>query len=340
MASREKETCSASDEATCVSGDTTHDGDIRKLSDAARDMFVALWALGAASEESDAPSRAYYCYSGADSFAAASSSFRFLSLPQPESFRRAPQAQPLSEESEEAAATGDDGAARIRAIQGTCFFMRVGYWTYEVCPFKRVRQYHSETSKEGTSVHSEFVVGTYDASKDDWRASQLLYTQQFTMGDEGRSATVRIICPENRRDEDGLVIVHEPSVKHYVITLRVAAICTPAEGAAKPAAAAAAAANARAAAAAAAAAAAGMPQARAAEKMDMLAMPRSMPSAPLAEIATPQARLLSPIRGRCFQIVKDYWTYEYCPMKHVRQFHVEAHWLTSNPNPILTPTLY
>ena len=311
----------------------------RELGDA--DMFVALWALAAASEESDAPSRAYYCYSGADSFAAASSSssFRFLSLPQPESFRRAPQAQPLSEESEEAAATGDDGAARIRAIQGTCFFMRVGYWTYEVCPFKRVRQYHSETSKEGTSVHSEFVVGTYDASKDDWRASQLLYTQQFTLGDEGRSATVRIICPENRRDEDGLVIVHEPSVKHYVITLRVAAICTPAEGAAKPAAAAAAAANARAKAAA-AAAAAGMPQARAAERMGMLGMPRSMPSAPLAEIATPQARLLSPIRGRCFQIVKDYWTYEYCPMKHVRQFHVEAHWLTSNPNPILTPTLY
>jgi len=301
------------------------------------DMLIALWApLAAASEEGDAPSRAYYCYSGADSFAAASSSFRFLSLPQPESFRRAPQA-PLAgseEVSEEAAATGADGAARIRAIQGTCFFMRVGYWTYEVCPFKRVRQYHSETSKEGTSVHSEYVVGTYDASKDHWRASQLLYTQLFSMGDEGRSATVRIICPENRREEDGLVIVHEPSEKQYVITLRLAAICTPAEGAVKPAAAAAAA-NARAKAAVAAAAAAGIPQARAAESMGALTMPGSRPGAPLAEIATPQARLLSPIRGRCFQIVKDYWTYEYCPMKHVRQFHVEA-----RTGAALTPNLY
>ena len=168
-------------------------------------MFVGPWAL-AASQESDA--RAYYCYSGAESFAAASSSFRFLSLPQPESSRRAP---PV-ESDEEVAAPGDDGATRIRAIQGTCFFMRVGYWTYEVCPFKRVRQYHSETSKEGTSVHSEFVVGRYDAAQDEWRPSQLLYTQHFSMGDEGRSASVRIICPETRREEDGLVIVHEPKV--------------------------------------------------------------------------------------------------------------------------------
>ena len=113
----------------------------------------------------------------------------------------------------------------------------------------------------------------------------------------------------------------------YVITLRVAALCTPAEGAPKPAAAAAVLTKAKAAVAA-AAAAVGAPQTRATDTTS-LPMPGSRPGAPLAEMPTPQARLLSPIRGRCFQIVKDYWTYEYCPMKHVRQFHVEAHRVTS-----------
>ena len=44
----------------------------------------------------------------------------------------------------------------------------------------------------------------------------------------------------------------------------------------------------------------------------------------LAEIVLPQTRLLSPIRNRCFQTTKDYWTYELCPMRSVRQFRLEG----------------
>eukprot|EP00908_Phaeocystis_cordata_P007137 Transcript_17784.p1 GENE.Transcript_17784~~Transcript_17784.p1 ORF type:complete len:417 (-),score=177.69 Transcript_17784:729-1979(-) len=297
-------------------------------------LLGSLFLLGASTEEEPSSSTSeppgswlYYCYSGADTFSAASPNFDFRSLPQPSSaFAAASQPQKGAVESDggAAAAEQDSGAARLRSMQGTCFYMRVGYWTYEVCPFKRVRQYHSETSaKDGTKVHSEFSIGQYDASQDDWRPTQLLYLQQFTNGQEGRTATVRIICPENRREEDGIVIVHEPRVKQYVITLRVAAVCTPAAPGKKKAAATPEAALEKAAAAGAAVAA---------EKAAAAAAtpaPAAARGAPLAELATPQARLLAPIRGRCFQITKDYWTYEYCPMKHVRQFHVESHRITS-----------
>ena len=90
---------------------------------------------------------------------------------------------------------------------------------------------------------------------------------------------------------------HSEQVKQYVITLRLAALCSPAEGAAegapKPVAdAAAAIARSKAAAAAASGAAAAgvVPQARAAGRTRRLAMPGSRPGAPLAEMATPQAR--------------------------------------------------
>eukprot|EP00743_Colponemidia_sp_Colp-15_P003944 GILK01004254.1.p1 GENE.GILK01004254.1~~GILK01004254.1.p1 ORF type:complete len:382 (-),score=51.63 GILK01004254.1:129-1274(-) len=35
------------------------------------------------------------------------------------------------------------------------------------------------------------------------------------------------------------------------------------------------------------------------------------------------AKLLRPMHTKCFYIVKDYWTYEVCPGKHVSQFHDE-----------------
>ena len=121
---------------------------------------------------------------------------------------------------------------------------------------------------------------------------------------------VAVIVHEPKVTQHVLTLRLDPSpnpnpaeqVKQYVITLRLAALCSPAEGAAegapKPVAdAAAAIARSKAAAAAAAgeaaaaAAAAGVvPQSRAAGRRRRLAMPGSGPGAPLAEMATPQAR--------------------------------------------------
>ena len=308
-------------------------------------------AVESTDEDSETHAWSYFCYSGADGFQASSKNFRFQTLPQPDSFadtaRRALQAreaeatvveeasssgEPQQEAASSAVPVVDDGAARLGDMQGTCFFMRVGYWTYEVCPFKRVRQYHSETrANGGAAIHSEFSLGSYDASKDEWRPGSQLYMQHFSSGEEGRSAMVRIICPENKREEDGIVIVHEPKEREYVITLRIAALCTPVAGAAAATAPAPPSPEATAKSKAAAAsrrAAAKVAQVTAAREAAEKAAKAGITS-PLAEVMMPQARLLAPIRGRCFQVTKDYWSYEFCPMKHVRQFHKEGHRITS-----------
>ena len=44
----------------------------------------------------------------------------------------------------------------------------------------------------------------------------------------------------------------------------------------------------------------------------------------LAELVLPDTRVLAALRGRCFVLTRDYWTYEFCPMQRARQFHKEG----------------
>lgn len=38
---------------------------------------------------------------------------------------------------------------------------QAGFWTYEICPFKRVRQFH----KDGSESSTEFSLGTYQGHR-------------------------------------------------------------------------------------------------------------------------------------------------------------------------------
>ena len=243
----------------------------------------------------------------------------------------------------------DRAARHLKSLDGTCYFMRVGYWTYEVCPWKTVRQYHTETGAAGgAAVHNEFSLGKYLSTDDSWNDQTSTYVQQFVQGTEGRGSTVRYMCPDSWRDEDGVVVVHEPRPKQYVVTVRVQALCGATKRSAalkgdesgkrssrkeKEAAKAvrrklkeAEMAKREAAKKAAAAAERAKPGGASAVAEDTAAGTASGASGPMqiAELVLPNTRLLGSIRGRCFSMVRDYWTYEFCPMQHVRQYRQEG----------------
>jgi hypothetical protein len=148
--------------------------------------------------------------------------------------------------------------------------------------------------------------------------------QHFSGGVDGRSSSVRFICPESWRDEDGIVVVHEPRPKQYVINLRVHAMCS---GSKQKATAPTPASNRRKATAIAKGAAAGgatSAGAGGASRVARTAGTSTSGPMQIAEMAMPSMRLLSPLRGRCFSMTVDYWTYELCPQQHTRQLRLEG----------------
>ena len=197
----------------------------------------------------------YFCFRSAEKFGRISTSKLFSVLPSPgdevdrilerqstaaSELEEAPVAEEEEELTQEEADDEDidpaGAPALMKSLRGICYFSRIDYWTYEVCPSQRVRQYHSE-SGGGTSqaVHSEFSLGAHDPTQDSWsepqqqqaatgatrssrrrassEASSRAYVQAFMGGTDGRSTRVRYVCPDSKRDEDGIVTVTEQQPK-------------------------------------------------------------------------------------------------------------------------------
>ena len=93
-----------------------------------------------------------------------------------------------------------------RSFRLGCFVRVDGWWTYELCPFKQARQFHTDGSAPAGphstflsyQITTSFTLGTYDADGDEWlRDAQTegwLYVQHYTGGTDGREATVRFLC--------------------------------------------------------------------------------------------------------------------------------------------------
>ncbi|XP_023516524.1 protein OS-9 homolog [Cucurbita pepo subsp. pepo] len=129
----------------------------------------------------------------------------------------------------------------LEALKEQCFVRQEGWWTYEFCYQKTLRQFHLEDDK----VVQEFVLGVYDAeetanlnenlsdistlkdprSKD---ASQRYHAHHYTNGtmcdltNRPRETEVRFVCSEPRAMIDSIT---ELSTCKYALTVRCPTLC-------------------------------------------------------------------------------------------------------------------
>ena len=187
-------------------------------------MLLLLHALALATAEESGLE--YYCFRGASLLATSIPGVRFHALQLSDEVSSTADTPPVAAEEALRASTPTtpqesyvDVASRVGAMTGACFFMRGGYWTYEVCPGRRVRQYHSENALSGAAtVHSEFSLGLYDGAGDEYVAARRTFSQRFPGGTEGRASKVQFICGDARGQEDGIVSVTEPADKKYAMS--------------------------------------------------------------------------------------------------------------------------
>lgn len=139
----------------------------------------------------------------------------------------------------------------IRSYLGSgCFTKQKDYWTYEVCPFKSVRQYHRQSETQAISI--EFSLGTYTAIGDEVQHHHVSpgsstspslhpsYSQLFEGGSTNRQSKVTFLCnkePQKTAEAEKfneevngntghlLVEISEPKPFHYEFEIRTRLLC-------------------------------------------------------------------------------------------------------------------
>ncbi|TMW63402.1 hypothetical protein Poli38472_002343 [Pythium oligandrum] len=119
-----------------------------------------------------------------------------------------------------------------RELEGKCVTASAGWWTYEVCYKKEVRQYHEE--QDGTRP-SDWSMGVYVG--DDRKPGDTMspmsseIAQYFTGGQhcdengELRSSKVVYQCCKSKPKAPTIDNVEEPSLCTYMITVCVPSLC-------------------------------------------------------------------------------------------------------------------
>lgn len=142
--------------------------------------------------------------------------------------------------------TGDERSSALMQslldqLSDRCFYTNEGWWTYELCYKRQVRQMHIEDNV----IQTAFLLGTFDeegtasmfansslpfkderTAKGDVRYTAQLMTggTQCDMADVSRSAEVRFLC--NQHSERSFISsVREPETCQYVIKFTTPVLC-------------------------------------------------------------------------------------------------------------------
>lgn len=211
---------------------------------------------------------------------------------------REPQAEPEPEEEEKgeeeaAPAQTPSKVATVRELveaanlgEKPCLQRKFGYWTYEVCPFRSVEQFHRDPKT--SLVGATFKLGTYRADKTASRGPDH-YAHAYMGGDGGRVSVVSFVCNDGQQQDPAkhfIRSVKEPETHRYQIVVATPAACREA------------------------------PPGGAADGSFGDTASRVKPGSPVA--------LMAPMEKRCLRSNAGWWTYEVCYLNRVRQFHVEV----------------
>ena len=167
----------------------------------------------------------------------------FCALPKPRGTGAADDETGAAADATNASATDGDAEATVedvlKPLEGRCFYRIEGWWTYEFCHMKKIRQYHQEDKK----VTNEYNLGVYhpgltkEAEKD--RAAGgtaapsshgcTARTHVFTEGTPcdlttlKRRTEVRFTCAPN--GVNVIASIEEPSTCSYVFVVQTPELC-------------------------------------------------------------------------------------------------------------------
>lgn len=108
-----------------------------------------------------------------------------------------------------------------------CITKTKDYWTYSVCPFKMVEQYHVEKNQKQMQFDLGFFVEPTVEEEDDMSHSLLSdYAQIYEKGTQKRSTRVTYRCQGDKSKKAEILSIEEPEELKYHIVVLTPGVCT------------------------------------------------------------------------------------------------------------------